>query len=829
MSSTFSIFYVGGESSGGVTMFDWDNDGWDDLVFCQNGQPAIFLKNVEGTMTQGPSYLPELGELKQIIWVDYDNDGDKDLSVTSHEETVKIFRNDNWVFTDVSEEIGILDTEYSTFGQCWGDPDNDGFLDLYINNYDFFDPWPNQFYHNNGDGTFTEMAYAVGIDNLYNFSFQSVFYDYDGDGWQDLFVINDRLYSENYLYHNNGDGTFEDVSQEMNVDFVIFSMTSTIGDYDNDGDFDIYVTNNPTGHLLHRMNEEGTYDEVADEVGVATYDMGWAAQWMDYDLDGWQDLHVNCSPFWSNNGQNKFFINNQDGTFTYDVSMGFGGDPSWSHSSAIGDVNNDGAPDIAIMNNHPNKCRLFESQDRINNYLKVRFEGVVSNRDGIGTLAKCYTGDLTQQRYTYCGEGYLTQNSAWEFFGLGQTETIDSLSVTWLSGHTDWFYDIDANQSLAIVEGSSLAFDLADFNENMMCPGDSIEIFGPEGFASYLWSNGDTTQSTWLYQEQLIQVLVENEFGIPVQSPWFQITEMPAINADFEVAHVDCNGDPSGSIEMLLDNVEDYTIAWSELEGDTLLLDLMAGTYHCTITDMMNCSADYAIEITEGDEIIIESQVTDVSCYGNADGSIALEISGGTGPVEADWGGFNVESIAAGTYSVVLTDSLGCMLEASYTIEEPEELTATLTTIDATDSYLGEATVEIQGGVEPYTIEWSNDETGETITDLSAGDYSVNVTDGNGCLWIGVFSITYSGIDELGAMSFSVYPNPTIDGKAWIESTSPISALRVVSLEGAVIINQKLNNLQRTSLSLTHLAEGMYIVEVTFADGSKQQTTLSVR
>ncbi|MFT5245393.1 MAG: hypothetical protein ACI943_000121, partial [Gammaproteobacteria bacterium] len=513
------ITYNGGESSGGCSFIDFDGDGLDDLTICQNGSDPLFFRNTGDGFESIDPFFSNSYELSQITWVDFDNDGDKDLTATSHEMPTRLFRNDDWIFTQLTQSSGIEANNHSTFGHSWGDYNNDGWLDLYICNYDYFDPYPNQLYRNNADGTFTEVAESVGVSDFANFSFQAVWLDYNDDGWQDVFVINDRLLSENHLYKNVG-GTFEDVSQETGVEMIIFSMSNTVGDYDNDGDMDIYVTNNPTGHLLHQQQDNGTFAEVADAAGVATYDMGWAAQWIDYDNDGWQDLHVNCSPFWSENGQNKFFINDQDGTFHYDVSMGFDNDEQSSHSSALGDWNNDGMFDIFVLNDFPDVSALFSSEPGPNNYLKVKFEGVVSNRDGIGTKAVCQTGDLSQIRYTYCGEGYLSQNSSCEIFGLGTAEVVDSLTVTWLSGHVDHFYNLSVNKCISIIEGSSLSLSL-DSNVPYICQGDSLLVTAPDGYDSYLWSTGEMGQSIYVTEPIGLTVTGTTAQGIEVGSPVF--------------------------------------------------------------------------------------------------------------------------------------------------------------------------------------------------------------------------------------------------------------------------------------------------------------------
>jgi hypothetical protein len=663
------VNYQGGESSGGCSFVDWDDDGFDDLTICQNGTGIKQYKNVNGFLMPYTSLVQIPGEVKLITWVDFDNDGDKDLCATIRMGDTMLWRNDDGVYVNVSEEAGFLVNDAHTFGHSWGDYDRDGLLDLYVCNYDYFIPIPNECYHNNGDGTFTEVASLLGITDGANFSFQSVWLDYNDDGWQDLFVINDRLYSANHMYRNDGDGGFTDVSEEMNLDYVIFSMSNTVGDYDNDGDMDIYVTNNPTGHLLHRMNEEGTYDEVALEVGVATYDMGWSAQWIDYDLDGWQDLHVNCTPFWQEDGQNKFFVNNHDGTFTYDVSMGFDNDLAWSHSSCIGDYNNDGMFDIFVLNNAPNNSSFWRGYPGSNHYLKVSPKGIVSNKDGVGTKIQCHMGELTQTRYTYCGEAYLSQNSKWEIFGLDTNTVVDSLVVTWLSGHVDKYYNLEANQQLTLIEGSTLAVELPNDFPYFLCPGDSVEVLGPMGYASYLWSNGDTTSSTFISTPDFTSLTVTTVEGLSVTSDSVQLQFHEPFEIEWISHNVSCFGNADGMVQIF-GSSDSLTVDWGEgIVGDSIA-SLSPGVYPFTVYDQWQCSISQQIEITEPDLLSMELIVQDATTYGL--GTAEITITGGVAPYTINWSTdedeLSINNLDAGNYSVSVLDSNGCEIMEEFSI-----------------------------------------------------------------------------------------------------------------------------------------------------------------
>ncbi|MFT5245394.1 MAG: hypothetical protein ACI9RU_001120 [Litorivivens sp.] len=821
-----NVSFAIGEYGGGVSLVDWNGDGLDDMSVCQNGSDPKFFQNVSGVLVEVEPFFSNDDELKQMNWVDFDNDGDKDLSVTTYLQPTRLFRNDGGDLNEITATSGIASTNHLTFGHSWGDYDRDGLLDLYICHYHYFESIPNQCYHNLGDGTFEEVASQIGISDFANHSFQGVWLDYNQDGWQDLFVINDRIPSSNHLYRNDG-GTFTDVTLEANVEAFIFSMSNTVGDYDNDGDFDIFVSNNPSGHLLHQQQDDGTFLEVADAAGVATYDMGWAAQWIDYDLDGWQDLHVNCSPFWLEQGQNKFYRNNQDGTFIFDLSMGFDNDLAWSHSSAVGDVNNDGTFDIAVVNEFPDTSSLWLSSPGTNNYLKVGLEGVVSNRDGVGSKILCFANDLTQMRYTYCGEGYMSQNSTVEIFGIGEADIVDSLEITWLSGHVDIFYNIDVNQKRTFIEGSSMSIDLAASNSPYFCPGDTLSIAAPSGYSSYLWSTGDTSQITLSHIAEMLTVTATNEFGLVVVSEQFETNIVAPLQIIWNGIGPTCYAGMDGEIELDITLQEAEGLIWLNGSEGSSLDSLPAGQYSFLLTDSLGCLFEGLIELFEPEELLLNFNVMHVSCFGVEDGSIALEPSGGTGQIEIDWNGIDPSELGVGEYLVSVSDSMACSAQELIAIDEPDELVVEIIVFDADGFDLGSAQLDISGGTEPYDISWSNDDNGLNTDELDQGEYSALVVDENDCEVSVEFSIVNVGIDEANKTFFKIYPNPKIDGKVQIDSNSPMSELKIYSNLGITIFEENLGNVFRY-ISTVHLASGNYVFEIRYDDGSYSRSSVSV-
>ncbi|MBR9847387.1 MAG: T9SS type A sorting domain-containing protein [Algicola sp.] len=465
LNASFGTGFVGG----GISFCDFDNDGWDDVTLAtESGEPVRFFKNNSGSFAEVFPTITDFNyENKQVIWIDYDNDGDKDLYVASHNASGRLYRNDgNLNLTDVSITSGIFTTNQKSFGASWGDYDKDGFLDVFLTYRSGSES--NRLYHNNGDGTFSNVSNAAGISGNGQYTFCASFFDYNNDGWQDIYMANDRIITSNMLYHNNGDGTFTDVSAQSGAGVVMEAMSTTIGDYNNDGWLDIYITNTnyefpevpeaEVGNVFLRNNSDGTFTNVAITNGTAFNSIAWGAVFLDADNDMDLDLYVSGMLDGSTSLPSAFYENTDTG-FSIPSNAGFQNDTTESYSNAIGDVDNDGYPDIIVCNEATNMFLWKNNCNTENNHnwLKVNLEGTVSNKDGIGSCIEISINGNKQYRYTVAGEGYLSQNSTTKFFGLGSNTEVDYLKVKWLSGIEDIYYSINANQTLNLIEGETLS------------------------------------------------------------------------------------------------------------------------------------------------------------------------------------------------------------------------------------------------------------------------------------------------------------------------------------------------------------------------------------
>jgi len=467
---SYGSSYLGG----GVSFCDFDNDGWDDLTFATtSGENIYFFKNNgNGTFNKVDIGINTSNHNKQVIWVDFDNDGDKDLFVTSVNGENKFFRSEgNLLFTDITATCGLFTNDLYTYGASFGDIDNDGDLDVFISNRDVTTANQHNYLYRNDNGIFVDISATSGITLGNQLSFCSAFFDYDNDGDQDIYVSNDKYAQINRLFQNDGFGNFTDVSVISGAGIAIDAMSTTIGDYNNDGWFDIYITNTSGGNFHLRNNGDGTFTNVASSVGTPFYSIGWGAVFLDADNDSDLDLYVSGMRDGTNGDLPSAFYENQgDNTYLIPTSIGFANDTRVSFSNAIGDFNNDGLPDIVVMNDTDNNFLWENTTTNSNNWLKVKLQGVTSNRDGIGSKIEVFANGTSQYRYTLCGEGYLGQNSSTELIGVGSATTIDYIKITWPSGIVDQLNNILPNQILNIIESSTLSSNEYEKNNFIVYP-----------------------------------------------------------------------------------------------------------------------------------------------------------------------------------------------------------------------------------------------------------------------------------------------------------------------------------------------------------------------
>ena len=527
----------------GAGFADIDNDGDIDLYivnisgpFTQGGEShkgnanALYRNNGDGTFTDitRAAGVGHQGYGMGCVFADYDGDADLDLYLTTYGENVLYRNNGNATFTDVTEAAGV-DCELWSTGAAFADVDGDTDLDLYVCNYvtydleqleqmkeeslqsgkpvpsalnpHVFEPQDNVFYRNNGDGTFTDATDETGIAAVGGRSMQAIFSDFDNDNDVDLYVANDT--STNHIYRNDGGGAFTDVSAESWAADFRGSMGLTAGDYDADGDIDLFMSHwvdeenalyrnllketvgsqqsavgkepfvaesdtqpphtesrKPKAESQHIRFVDESYTAMLAEESIKQ--IGWGTTLFDYDNDGDLDIFVTNGSTFQELRQpevlipqaDMLFRNNGDETFT-DVSQeaGIAALPiRVGRGATFGDYDNDGDVDIFIVNNHAPPTLLRNEGGNRSNWLHVKLVGTEANRNAIGAKIQVKTADQTQIREIYAGDSYMSFNSLIAEFGVGNATQIETLQVTWQNGETQKFHNIPANQRIHITQ-----------------------------------------------------------------------------------------------------------------------------------------------------------------------------------------------------------------------------------------------------------------------------------------------------------------------------------------------------------------------------------------
>jgi hypothetical protein len=449
--------YGNGQSGGGVSFVDFDGDGLDDLTLASSGGKEIYFFKNNGSRLEKLNLLPSLiEEVKHVLWVDYDNDGDQDLFITTADSYNRLFNNKgDLTLVDVTLSVGLMDQPFTSFGACWGDINRDGYLDLYFGQRRIESTGqPNiSRLFLNLNGIFSEITSLSGTEDGGKTPFCSSFIDIDNDKWPDIYTAHDRKRG-NTLLKNNRNSTFTDISVASKTDLKMDGMSVSGYDYNNDGYIDIYVSNAEAGNALFVNNNGIDFENKAAETGVAFYSVAWGTNFLDGDLDGDLDLYVSGMLI-GKDAINSQYYENQYPQNTFTKSGKIPSDTVSSFNNAIGDINNDGYPDIAVINTDFPSFIFENKAGDDNNYIKVKLNGILSNKNGIGAGITLFNKGKSQFRYTQIGTGFMGQNSFTEIFGIGDHEIVDSLLIIWPTGHKDVLYDLQSNNTYLINEGQT--------------------------------------------------------------------------------------------------------------------------------------------------------------------------------------------------------------------------------------------------------------------------------------------------------------------------------------------------------------------------------------
>jgi enediyne biosynthesis protein E4 len=513
--------YIVESMGGGVALIDYDRDGLPDIYFTnaptvemalagKKARGALYHNNGDGTFTDvtDKAGVGDPCFAMGAVVGDYNNDGWPDLLVTCLGGVVLYRNNGDGTFTDVTKQAGLTDTQYAT-GAAFGDYDNDGWVDLFVSHYvDFhLEDLPkfgssktcqyhglaaqcgprglkgagDLLFHNNRDGTFTEVSKAAGVDDPHGYyGLGAVWSDFNDDGRLDLFVANDS--TPNFLYRNDGKGHFTElgflagtaVSQDGSEQA---GMGVALGDYLHTGRLSIFVTHFSEEYAaLFRNDGSMSFTDVSFQAGVATPTIpyvGWGTGFFDFDNDGWPDLfmvdghvypQVDTLDVGARYREPKLlFLNRHDGTFR-NISEAVGPAiqiPQVSRGAAFGDLFNDGHVDIVVENLDGKPMILRNEGGRNedgnhNHWIGFELAGTKSNRLALNARIKAVAGDLVQVDEVRSGGSYLSQNDLRIHFGLGSHERVDRVEIHWPSGQTETLNNLAADRFYAVKEGEGV-------------------------------------------------------------------------------------------------------------------------------------------------------------------------------------------------------------------------------------------------------------------------------------------------------------------------------------------------------------------------------------
>lgn len=597
--------------SGNCTgVVDMNNDGLDDIVILdQSLDLKIAYQQPNGDFTISSFGTVSGSEQWGMAIGDIDNDGHKDVICGGHYDQVHLINIDGP--GDYQQTNFDWATIY-TQGTSLGDIDNDGWLDGFV----CHDDGHSAILHNTGTGAFQngvgmiDLVFAPEVDGNDNAgNYGSVFCDFDRDGDIDLMIakcrqfINDPLDPRrtNVLLVNDGNGNYTNQSAQRGLVNLQQSWTAEFADYDNDGDFDCFITTHSGTLELYENDGNGYFTEVTDEAGLAYSGFFLEAKFADFDNDGFLDvLH--------SGGSHRYFHNNGNGTFSLINNMFPSNDTM--HSFGIGDLNHDGWLDLYASygdgyvspdSNHPDK--LFFNDGGTNNYIAIDLEGTISNRGAVGAVVEITGAFGTQIRDVRAGEAYGITNTSLCHFGLGSATSVDLVKIYWPSGIENTILNPAINQYHTVVEASCLlpVSTIEAQGNTQLCAGGSVTLSVVEATGDYVWNNGSEASSITVNTAGVYSISVSNEEGCSGTSNTIVVAIAKPMTAAISVVGETefCEG---GNVTLTANNGESYE--WSNGETSQQIIVQESGEYEVEVTGPCSSaiSSTVAVEVHDAPE-----------------------------------------------------------------------------------------------------------------------------------------------------------------------------------------------------------------------------------
>ncbi len=619
--SNASSLLPNGYNSGNCVGFtDMNNDGYDDIVVLDQSKTIkVLYQDGAGTFEEFDYGDVSSNNQWGMTIGDYDNDGHKDIFAGGAYDGVHVKHIDAvGVFSDFDLDNGSMFMQACNFA----DIDGDGQLDA----FGCHDDALSRMWRGNG----TALDYDQELIDLTSYDFSdypntdhsgnygTVFSDFDNDGDIDLTIAKCRQFVNdpfdprrvNQIWLNNGDGTWSEVAEERGLVLNEQSWTVDYADYDNDGDWDCFLTNHSTTMKLLENDGSGYFTDITDASGLNFSGFALQAKLADFDNDGYVDVLVS-------GGIHRYFRNNGDGTFTEDNAFTAG---DTMHSFALGDVNRDGSVDVYASYgngyNSPdngNDDILWVNTGNDNHWIAFDLEGIVSNKDAVGTKV-VLTGDFgTMIREVRAGESYGITNTFACMFGLGDHEVIETATIKWPSGMETIIENPAIDQYHNLLEAPCMTSVELSYPSNLtLCPGESIEIAATGDFVSYAWSNGSTEPAIMVGEAGTYSVTAYDADGCAA------VSDIVVVDIITEAApQVQVTGDltfcAGSSVEFIGPNGDGWS--WSNGETTQSIVVTESGVYSLALLDACgneNQSEEFAVVVLDAPDVPVVTVPADI-------------------------------------------------------------------------------------------------------------------------------------------------------------------------------------------------------------------------
>ena len=749
----------------GMSMADFNLDGLPDLTLANsNGTVLAYAQEDNGEFSL--VHIIEGTEQAQgVAWFDADGDDDLDLMVTRRFARIQLFMRSEETLVEEAPDRGFpANVDWECRGLSIADYDQDGDLDVYVCMYHDGTTGlsPNLLFANDGSGFFTDVTEAAGVGNGIQHTFQAIWFDYDLDGDLDLWVINDRDVYPNALYQNQGNGTFIDVAPDLNAAQAIFGMTATVGDYDNDGEMELFCTNieNEPNLMLDRNGP--LYQSVGALLGVDGMQYSWGACWVDADGDMWSDLMVgtyrfpNTLPY-----DNYYYQNSENGQVFSDETAAWPNEQTQLYCVGVMDVNQDLAPDVIGFGNMPFLQVLKNTtaeEELAPGRLSVRLCATETNRWAIGALIEVHAGGQTQTQFVSNGSDFMTQQADAHYFGLADVAIVDSVVVKWPDGMREVWMNVEPNTELMLIQKSTTA---ALGISGALCDEGAIQVTVPFEAPIQLW-NGDPFDGTVIEVTEPGEYVLTSQWmgGLFEWTETLVVEEEPAHVFTVEWSAPSCAGE-AGLLAWTAEaglEVEFGGLLWPSSE---INVPFPADSLVVVTTDTVSgCVETHQFVLPEPPVLGLYLDYSPAPCHDDV-AQIEGAGYGGTPPYLLNWNGADQSDLQPGFLSMSLTDAQGCVVDSVMEIVIPDPLDMSATVINEDVGGDASISLSISGGTPPYNVLWNTGAIGDTVlSNLTEGLYSWVVEDANDCLLLGLQDIINVGIGTNSSLGWAWTPSP---------------------------------------------------------------------